>query len=108
MPQMKPQILGLQRGAMTTPHWSEARLTTAAVLAALPCGYGFGVVSAFLLAGAYGIAQAWLVTVPLSLTAAVAVALLPRLAAETRFLISGVGAIAAIDLNLMVRLLAVP
>jgi len=44
--------------------------------------------------------------VPLSLIAAVAVALLPVLRAETRFLISGVGAIAAIDLHLMVHLLA--
>jgi hypothetical protein len=91
---------------MTTTHWSEARFTTAAVLAALPCGYGFGIVAAVLLAGGYGIGQAWLVTVPLSLIAAVAVALLPLLAAETRFLISGVGAIAAIDVNLMVHLLA--
>jgi hypothetical protein len=76
------------------------------VLAALPCGYGFGAVTGFLLNGGYGIAQAWLVTVPLSLIAAVAVALLPLLRAETRFLISGVGAIAAIDLHLMVHLLA--
>jgi hypothetical protein len=91
---------------MPTPHWSEKRFATAAVLAALPCGYGFGAVAAFLLDGGYGIAQAWLVTVPLSLFAAVTVALLPVLRAETRFLISGVGAIAAIDLHLMVQLLA--
>jgi hypothetical protein len=83
---------------MPTPHWSEKRFATAAVLAALPCGYGFGAVAAFLLDGGYGIAQAWPVTVPLSL--------LPVLRAETRFLISGVGAIAAIDLHLMVHLLA--
>jgi hypothetical protein len=91
---------------MSTLDWSEGRFTTAAVLAALPCGYGFGAVAAFLLAGGYGVAQAWLVTVPLSLIAAIAVALLPVLRAETRFLISGVGAIAAIDLHLMLRLLA--
>jgi len=47
---------------MPTPHWSEKRFATAAVLAALPCGYGFGAVAAFLLDGGYGIAQAWLVT----------------------------------------------
>jgi hypothetical protein len=87
-------------------HWSEKRFATAAVLAALPCGYGFGAVAASLLNGGYGIAQAWLVTVPVSLVAAVAVALLPLLRPETRFLISGVGAIAAIDLHLMVHLLA--
>ena len=55
---------------MPTPHWSDAHLTIAAMLAALPCGYGFGVVAAFLLAGGYGLTQAWLVTVPLSLLAA--------------------------------------
>jgi hypothetical protein len=90
---------------MPTLHWSEAHFTTAAVLAALPCGYGFGVVADFLLAGGYAIGQAWLVTVPLSLLAAVAVALLPLLTAETRFMINGVGAIAAIDLHVMIRLL---
>jgi hypothetical protein len=91
---------------MPTPNWSENRFVTAAVLAALPCGYSFGAVTAVLLNGGYGIAQAWLVTVPLSLIAAVGMALLPLLRAETRFLISGVGAIAAIDLHLMVHLLA--
>jgi len=44
--------------------------------------------------------------VPLSLLAAIAVAFLPLLAAETRFLINGIGAIAAIDVHVMVRLLA--
>jgi hypothetical protein len=44
--------------------------------------------------------------VPLSLLAAIAVAFLPLPTAETRFLINGVGAIAAIDVHLMVRLLA--
>jgi pantoate kinase len=86
--------------------WSDGRLTIATVLAALPCGYGFGVVAAFLLAGAFGIAQAWLVTVPLSLLAAIALAFLPLVAAETRFMIVGVGATVAIDLHLMVGLLA--
>jgi hypothetical protein len=90
---------------MPTSHWSESHFTTAAVLAAVPCGCGFGFVAAFLLAGGYGIAHAWLVTVPLSLLAAVAVALLPQLTAETRFMINGVGAIAAIDLHVMMQLL---
>jgi hypothetical protein len=91
---------------MPISHWNDARFTTAAVVAALPCGYSFGAVAAFLLAGGYGIGQAWLVTVPLSLLAAVAVALIPLLAAETRFMINAIGAIAAIDLHIMVRLLA--
>jgi hypothetical protein len=91
---------------MPTPHWNDAHLTIAATLAALPCGYGFGAVADALLAGGYGIDQAWILTVPLSLLAAIAVAFLPLLAAETRFLINGVGAIAAVDLHVMVRLLA--
>jgi hypothetical protein len=91
---------------MPTPHWSDGRLTTAAMLAALPCGYGFGAVSASLLAADYGLGQAWLVTVPLSLLAAAGLALLPQLRPETRFMINGVGAIAATDLHFMIRLLA--
>ncbi len=91
---------------MPTPYWTETRFTLAAVLAALPCGYGFGIVAAFLLTGGYGHGQAWLVTVPLSLVAAIAVALIPLLTAETRFMVVGIGAIAAIDLHFMVRLLA--
>ena len=91
---------------MPTPLWSDGRLTIAAALAALPCGYGLGVVADFMLAGAFGIAQAWLVTVPLSLLAAVGLAVLPRVAAETRFMIVGVGAIVAIDLHFMVGLSA--
>lgn len=88
---------------MPLPASSDARLTLAAVLAALPCGYCFGVVAAFVLAGGPDVGQAPLVTVPLGLLAAIAFALLPFLGAQTRFMTMVVGAIAAADVFLMVH-----
>jgi hypothetical protein len=82
---------------------SDARLTFAAVLAALPCGACSGVVAAYLLAGGPNIGHAPLWTVPVGLVAAVAFALLPFLGAQTRFMIMMVGAIAAADVFLMVQ-----
>jgi hypothetical protein len=82
---------------------SDARLTLAAVLAALPCGYCFGVVAAFLLAGGPNVGQAPLWTVPLGLLLAVLFALLPFVGAQTRFMTMVVGAIASADVFLMVQ-----
>jgi hypothetical protein len=83
--------------------WSDARLTWAAVLAALPCGYCFGIVAAYLLAGGPNIGLAPLWTVPVGLVAAIAFALQPFLGARTRFMVMVVGAIAAADVFLMVQ-----
>jgi hypothetical protein len=91
---------------MPSPHWSDARFTMAAVLAALPLGYGSGVVAAYLLAGGPDVGWAPLVTVPTALLAAAAFALVPVLEAELRFMIASVGAITATSLLLMVRLAA--
>jgi hypothetical protein len=82
---------------------TDARLTAAAVLAALPCGYCFGVAAAFLMAGGPNIGQAPLLTVPLSMIAAILFALLPLVGAQTRFLTMVVGAIASADVFLMVQ-----
>jgi hypothetical protein len=91
-------------GMILSPHWTNARLALAAVLAALPCGYGSGVVAAYLLSGGPDIGRAPLLTVPLALLVTTVFGLLPFLPAETRFMITGVGAIAAAVLLLMVRL----
>jgi hypothetical protein len=91
-------------GAIPSPRWSDARLAVAAVLAALPCGYGSGVVAAYLLSGGPDIGRAPLLTVPLALLVTTVFGLLPFLQAETRFMITGVGAIAAAVLVLMFRL----
>jgi hypothetical protein len=88
---------------MPTPAASDTRLTFAAVLAALPCGYCLGVVAAFLLAGGPDIGQAPLLTIPLGVLIAIAFALLPILEAQTRFITMVVAAIAAADIFLMVR-----
>jgi hypothetical protein len=79
-------------------------LVVAAALAALPCGYGFGVVAAFVLAGGADVGGTPLVTVPLALAMGAAVSLLPVLEAHTRFMIMGTAAITATVLFLMVRL----
>ena len=81
----------------------DSRLTIAAVLAALPCGYCFGVVAAFLIAGGPNIGQAPLLTVPVGMLVAVLFALLPFVGAQTRFMTMVVGAIASADAFLMVQ-----
>ena len=91
-------------GGIPSPHWTDARFAVAAVLAALPCGYGSGVVAAYLLSGGPDIGRAPLLTVPLALLVTTVFGLLPFLRAETRFMITSVGAIAAAVLFLMVRL----
>jgi len=91
------------RSFRPSPARSNARLTLAAVLAALPCGYCFGVVAAFVLAGGPDVGQGPLLTVPLGLLAAIAVALLPVLHAQTRFTITVVAAIASAVAFLIVR-----
>jgi hypothetical protein len=88
---------------MPSPGSSDARLTIAAVLAALPCGYCFGVVAAFLLAGGPNVGQVPLLTVPLGMLLATLFALLPFVGAQTRFMTMVVGAIASADVFLMVR-----
>jgi len=88
---------------MPSPGPSDARLTLAAVLAALPCGYCFGIVAAVLLAGGPNVGDAPLLTVPLGVLAATVFALLPFVEAQTRFVITVVGAIAAAVVFLMVR-----
>jgi hypothetical protein len=91
-------------GAMPSAHWSDVRFAVVAVLAALPCGYGSGVVAAYLLAGGPDIGRAPLLTVPLALLVTAIFAVLPFAEAQTRFVILSVGAIAATVLLLMVRL----
>jgi len=88
---------------MPSPASRETRLTAATVLAALPCGYCFGVVAAFMLAGGPELGQAPLLTVPLAVLAAIGFALLPLLEAQTRFMTMIVAAIVAADAFLMVR-----
>jgi hypothetical protein len=91
-------------GMIPSPRWTDARFAVAAMLAALPCGYGSGVVAAYLLSGGPDIGRAPLLTVPLALLVTTVFGLLPFLQAETRFMITGVGAIAAVVLLLMVGL----
>jgi hypothetical protein len=81
----------------------DTRLTIAAVLAALPCGYCFGVVVAFLMADGPNIGQTPLVTVPLGMLAAILFAVLPFVGAQTRFMTMVVGAIVSADVFLMVQ-----
>jgi hypothetical protein len=81
----------------------DTRLTVAAVLAALPCGYCFGIVAAFLMAGGPDIGQGPLLTVPVGILLAVLFALLPFVGAQTRFMTMIVAAIASADVFLMVR-----
>lgn len=83
---------------------SDRRLTLVAALAALPCGYGIGIVVAYLLAGGPEIGRLPLMTVPLALLATAAFALMPLIDAQTRFMVMTVGAIAATVLALMVWL----
>jgi len=97
------RVPGLEQLLMPSPGSSDARLTVAAVLAALPCGYCFGVVAAFLLAGGPNVGQVPLWTVPLGLVVAVLFALLPFVGAQTRFMTMVVGAIASADVFLMVQ-----
>jgi hypothetical protein len=97
------RVPGLAQFLMPSPGSSDARLTAAAVLAALPCGYCFGVVAAFLMAGGPNIGQAPLLTVPLAMLVAILFALLPLVGAQTRFLTMVVGAIASADVFLMVQ-----
>lgn len=97
------RVPGLEQLLMPSRGSSDARLTVGAVLAALPCGYCFGVVAAFLLAGGPDIGQAPLLTVPLGLFVAILFAVLPFVAAQTRFMTMVVGAIASADVFLMVR-----
>jgi hypothetical protein len=81
----------------------DTRLTIAAVLAALPCGYCFGVVAAFLMAGGPDVGQVPLLTVPVGMLVAVLFALLPMVGAQTRFMTMVVGTIASADAFLMVQ-----
>ena len=97
------RVPGLAQFPMPLPGSSDARLTAGAVLAALPCGYCFGVVAAFLMAGGPNIGQAPLLTVPLGMLVAILFAILPLVGAQTRFLTMVVGAIASADVFLMVR-----
>ncbi len=57
-----------------------------AVLAAIPVGYGLGVLAAWLIAG-YNFGQLPLITVPLGIVASIIFALVPFLKARTRFAI---------------------
>lgn len=97
------RVPGLAQFQLPLPGSTDARLTAAAVLAALPCGYCFGVVAAFLMAGGPDIGQAPLLTVPLGMLVATLFALLPLVGAQTRFLTMVVGAIASADVFLMVQ-----
>jgi hypothetical protein len=81
----------------------DGRLILAAVLAALPCGYCFGIVAAFLMAGGPDIGRAPLLTVPVGMLAAVLFALLPFVRAQTRFTTMVIGAIVSADVFLMAR-----
>jgi hypothetical protein len=85
-------------------HPNEAHLVLGAVFAALPCGYGFGIVAAYLLAGGSQVGHIPLLTVPLALLVSAVSALAPVFEAQTRFLAMGVGAIAATVLLVMIRL----
>jgi hypothetical protein len=97
------RISGLGGFFIPSPDASDTRLTIAAVLAALPCGYCFGVVAAFLLAGGPDVGQMPLLTAPLGMLGASLFALLPFVDAKTRFMTMVVGAIASADAFLMVR-----
>src|SRR5262245_46777847 len=92
VPQARQRWRALCVEAVPSAHWSDARFTGAAVLAAMPCGYGLGVVAAYLLTGGPDIGQMPLVTVPLALLVTGAFAVLPALAAEFRFMTASVGA----------------
>jgi hypothetical protein len=81
----------------------DRRLTIAAVLAALPCGFCCGIVAAFLMAGGPDVGRAPFLTVPAGMLAAVLFALLPFVGAQTRFTTMVVGAIASADAFLMVQ-----
>ena len=91
-----------RQASMQSPGPSDTWFTVAAVLVALPCGYCFGVVAAFLLAGGADVGATPLLTVPLGLIASAALALLPLLEAQTRFAIMVAGAIAAAVVYFMV------
>lgn len=90
--------------ALPALHPNEAHLVLGAVFAALPCGYGFGIVAAYLLAGGPQVGYMPLLTVPLAFLVSAVAALAPVFEAQTRFLAMGVGAIAATVLLVMVRL----
>ena len=83
---------------MRTP---SAILVTAAVVLALPAGWGLGVVLAYAIAGP-DFGQLPSLTVPISIIAAIVFALLPSIAALTRLAILG----AAAGLFALVGLLA--
>jgi hypothetical protein len=77
--------------------------TVGAVLAAFPFGYCAGLLAAVLLAGGSNIGQGPLLTVPISLLAAIVFASVPILAARTRFTIMTVAAIVSVGLFLVFR-----
>jgi len=74
-------------GDVQFPSWV---IVAAAVITALPFGWGLGVIAAYLLAGpSFG--QLPALTVPLGIIAAIAFALLPMLSAPKRLLIMAAG-----------------
>jgi hypothetical protein len=81
---------------MQLPTWA---VVTAAVLAAFPFGWGFGVSAAYMLAGC-DFGQLPALTVPLGIIAAIIFALLPLLSARRRLLIMVAGTGLFILLNL--------
>ena len=83
---------------MRIPSWL---LVIAAVIAALPFGWGLGVVVAYLVAGP-NFGQLPILTVPIGLIVSIAFALLPILTAGTRLAILAVGAAAFIVLGMFI------
>ena len=83
---------------MRIPSWL---LVIAAVIAALPFGWGLGVVVAYLVAGP-NFGQLPILTVPIGLIVSIAFALLPILTAGTRLAILVVGAAAFIVLGMFI------
>jgi hypothetical protein len=72
--------------------------TIGAVLAAIPVGYGLGLLAAWLLAG-FNFGQLPLITVPLGIVASIVFALVPYVQARTRFAVM-IGALIMVFITL--------
>ena len=73
----------------------------AAVILALPFGWGLGVVAAYLIAGS-NFGQMPIVTVPLAIVASIVFALVPWVPAQTRVIIMAIGTAAFVVLGYLV------
>jgi hypothetical protein len=73
----------------------------AAVILALPFGWGLGVIIAYLIAGP-NFGQMPIVTVPLAIAASIVFALVPWLPAPTRVIIMAIGTAAFVVLGYLV------